>query len=89
MIRLFYLIIPPLLLNDLPALIIQHPFFSDSFDSITVFVGLMLLRDRLTVLVLPCAVLEEALVPHLSVGAHRRTADVGLADIRTAVARAM
>lgn len=89
MIRLLNLIIALLLFNDLPSLIIQHPFFSDSLDSITVFVGLMLLGDCLTVLILPCAVLEEGLVPHFSIGTHGRTANVGLADIRTTVSRAM
>ena len=56
--------------NFMP-LIIKHSLFSDSFDSIAIFVGLLFLRDSLSIFVLTSRILEVALSIDFSVGSHR------------------
>lgn len=79
-------LVSPFLLYYFVAAIVEHPLLGYPLDSVAVAIGLLLLRDGLTVLVLACAVLVVALLLHLSVGTHGGRGDVGLADIGTTVA---
>lgn len=69
--------------DNFMSLIIKHSLFSDSFDSIVIFVGLLFLRDCLSIFVLTSRILEVALGIDFSVGSHCWTTYKSLADVRS------
>jgi hypothetical protein len=77
----FFWLVASLFSHYFPPLVIEHPLLSDPPNPLVVFVGLLLLRNSLTVGVLACAVLEVALAFDFAVGTHLRGAHEGLADV--------
>lgn len=78
---LFRLIISSLLSDYFSTLFIKHSLLSYTLDSIIVLITLLLLRYRLTIFVLSCAVLEVTFTLHFTIGTHRGGAYERLANI--------
>jgi len=79
----FLNIITSFLFHNFMSLIIEHSLLSDSFDTITVFVSLLFLRDSLSIFVLSSSVLKVALCINFTIRSHCRTTYKCLADIRS------
>lgn len=77
------------LLHNLVATVVQHSLLGYPLYAVTILVGLMLLRDRLTVLVLAGAVFKVGFLLHLAVLSHLGGAYKGLADVGTSLSSSM
>jgi uncharacterized membrane protein len=58
--------------DHLPSPIVQHSLFGDAIYTIVVFVGLVLLRDSISILMLSHVIFKVVFSMDLSIGSHFR-----------------
>lgn len=63
------------------SLVVKHPFFGNSVNSWTIFIGLLLLRDSISIFMFSHAILKIILSNYFAVRPHFAWTDVALAYI--------
>lgn len=78
-----------LFFHYLMSTIIQHSLLGDPLNSLIVLVGLLFLRNSLSILILPCTIFKVGLLLNFTIWAHLGRTHKSLADIGAFLSRAM